>query len=1042
MKFKSNSTNPFYDKSIFREIELYSPAHIKWTTSVLNKLRSTGILPTFIQKDKDFDSFWGWICHFFAVIVIYGRQFLDIFTDKDLFWEFLKQKDLYRDTRVDLYENLEIYNNQDIPYIPILNKKIVAGYPIDVKGYICSDYLPIEENNILTMKSSNIFEGDLPEDLKVEVGVAFYDEEKKFVQGYTTELSKEKLEEINIEKNKYQDVIQINYDKSSSMFLGRSREYNRITWIFVSGQEFYIKSEKPVDSNVDVIINLSYSYNSTVYEDTILYLTILKGNTESLKYSIVTGNITYRVNTFNFTNSNLNVIKKSSSYFYCWDDKYIYYNTEYPDFYIPTDLGNIYFAKQNFFSLEDVNTKVYLKENSKIITFDYQSGKNYSTYPNVGSQFSYTLFGNSNFKVCHGDLLVGDRIEISVSSSTINNTLFLVNEDTKIIISKDQFINQNTFVKVIEEKCSFYLNIEAVTGTCTVYRQENILEIIGNIPAREHLINVQIPPYENNEFIFDKMILESVGGIDKNNDGFNLFYTKGEEKPENPKLEEIANSEINGGLSVDLLIETGKNIKYFVFSYPAIYLKKSENVFLVKPYISGEGYYNTKNLTKESLLNIYNTFRKRGTLNSLNYIKNICETNLSDLFYSNYLNKDNIGWYLNKAYPLNKFLTKNIDLSNILIKNLIPLSNGEFVEFYDNFLSFSDSNCLKIKWERRLEFSVQKVIVFCTLYDKDKKAFYPPMVNTIINTEINGLVIENIPKGITELSIPIKVIEDARQKDLGKNLINIDYTKEIYLFLNNITYNNINYELKYLQLKAIHFITDISQKFITADDNLGETINQLVIGNSLSNLDLEQVNFSLNLLSLKDKLIKFKLDSNSILNFEKTLTQRKRNQIFLNIEEKKDSNRETVSINNTNSLFKINLNLESFFDCNLTFNNQDNIQRFNRFYFTLLDDFGNRYSIISVLRSYIPAHTTEKVSYYGLEQGLNCKKITCRRGNIVSSSSGKESYNIKINNQIVYVGALDFTSSSYEIEFNLTNSFELSADQKYIMDGVVNYIIN
>ena len=47
----------------------------------------------------------------------------------------------------------------------------------------------------------------------------------------------------------------------------------------------------------------------------------------------------------------------------------------------------------------------------------------------------------------------------------------------------------------------------------------------------------------------------------------------------------------------------------------------------------------------------------------------------------------------------------------------------------------------------------------------------------------------------------------------------------------------------------------------------------------------------------------------------------------------------------------------------------------------------------------------------------------------------------KINNQIVYVGALDFTSS-YEIEFNLSNSFELSANQKYIMDGVVNYIIN
>lgn len=931
MKFKSNSTNPFYDKSIFREIELYSPAHIKWTTSVLNKLRSIGILPTFIQKDKDFDSFWGWICHFFAVIVIYGRQFLDIFTDKDLFWEFLKQKDLYRDTRVDLYENLEIYNNQDIPYIPILNKKIVAGYPIDVKGYICSDYLPIEENNILTMKSSNIFEGDLPEDLKVEVGVAFYDEEKRFVQGYTTELSKEKLEEITIEKNLYKGVEKIFY---KGIINKRIRQLNKIDGIIYSSSDSTITVtkgkvtlQKAAKSDIYVTLKIVDISNGIEYTKD---FTIYKNNLESEEKIILDRYNSYiRFSNISFTSANINVYKD----YYCWDNTYSYYHNDINEEYTPpTDVA----------SVEIMNSLVK-------------------------------------------------------PASDIKIGLQLINNETK-----------------------------------DIYNYEGI------ILSGDYKCEIEIVPLP---LSFNNLKLISINDIETNTDGTYLYYIDGTTKQENPSIKEVVNSEINGGLSVDLLIETGKNIKYFVFSYPAIYLKKSENVFLVKPYISGEGYYNTKNLTKESLLNIYNTFRKRGTLNSLNYIKNICETNLSDLFYSNYLNKDNIGWYLNKAYPLNKFLTKNIDLSNILIKNLIPLSNGEFVEFYDNFLSFSDSNCLKIKWERRLEFSVQKVIVFCTLYDKDKKAFYPPMVNTIINTEINGLVIENIPKGITELSIPIKVIEDARQKDLGKNLINIDYTKEIYLFLNNITYNNINYELKYLQLKAIHFITDISQKFITADDNLGETINQLVIGNSSSNLDLEQVNFSLNLLSLKDKLIKFKLDSNSILNFEKTLTQRKRNQIFLNIEEKKDSNKETVSINNTNSLFKISLNLESFFDCNLTFNNQDNIQRFNRFYFTLLDDFGNRYSIISVLRSYIPAHTTEKVSYYDLEQGLNCKKITCRRGNIVSSSSGKESYNIKINNQIVYVGALDFTSS-YKIEFNLTNSFELSADQKYIMDGVVNYIIN
>lgn len=184
-------------------------------------------------------------------------QFLDIFTDKDLFWEFLKQKDLYRDTRVDLYKNLEIYNNQDIPYIPILNKKIVAGYPIDVKGYICSDYLPIEENNILTMKSSNIFEGDLPEDLKVEVGVAFYDEKKKFVQGYTTELSKEKLEEITIEKNLYKGVEKIFY---KGIINKRIRQLNKVNVSFsMSGNpvRFIVISvtlENPAESTVYVSV--------------------------------------------------------------------------------------------------------------------------------------------------------------------------------------------------------------------------------------------------------------------------------------------------------------------------------------------------------------------------------------------------------------------------------------------------------------------------------------------------------------------------------------------------------------------------------------------------------------------------------------------------------------------------------------------------------------------------------------------------------------------------------------------------------------------
>lgn len=374
MKFKSNSINPFYDKSIFREIELYSPAHIKWTTSVLNKLRSTGILPTFIQKDKDFDSFWGWICHFFAVIVIYGRQFLDIFTDKDLFWEFLKQKDLYRDTRVDLYENLEIYNNQDIPYIPILNKKIVAGYPIDVKGYICSDYLPIEENNILTMKSSNIFEGDLPEDLKVEVGVAFYDEKKKFVQGYTTELSKEKLEEITIEKNLYKGVEKIFY---KGIINKRIRQLNKVNVSFsMSGNpvRFIVISvtlENPAESTVYVSVEWNKTQSGTIVPQVGKEIIIINKGEISKKSNVIGGieyPDPYSIVNVSFEESNLNQYKGE----YCWDDNYIYYNEEFSQSEIYTDVASVQIMNSLTKPTSDIKIGLQLINNETEDIYNYE----------------------------------------------------------------------------------------------------------------------------------------------------------------------------------------------------------------------------------------------------------------------------------------------------------------------------------------------------------------------------------------------------------------------------------------------------------------------------------------------------------------------------------------------------------------------------------------------------------------------------------------------------------------------------------------------
>lgn len=474
----------YYDKSIFKEIDLYNSQNLNWAYSVLDKIKSKGdSIPSFIDRGKDFTTFWGWICHSFSVIVNYGRQFLDIFEDRNLFLEFLRQKDIYRDIRVDLYEDLISNIGNELFYNPILGYKIINHYAIKKDGFIYSGLLNIKENNLIKLKISNSDKSDF--NFNIDVDIAFYDNKKAFVQGYTVELNK-----------------------------------------------------------------------------------------------------------------------------------------------------------------------------SNLIT--------------------------------------------------------------------------------------------------------------------------------------------------------------------------------------ELIIERDKNINYVAISYKPIYNK--DEIYLVNIYSFGKGSYGIKRLDKKDLLNIYNSFRKRGTKFSSNSIKSLCKTELNDSFFSNYLNSNNIGWFLNKSCPLISHLSNFEKINQIVIDKLTPLNTGEFVEFQDNIIAFSDINVINIKWNKK-EWNnsdsvaknsyIKKVTIFCSLYDINKKAYYPPKNQVILNGDnLNGIVIDNIPNCKTEINIPIQLIENILQKNIINNFVNLDY-RDICVFTHLTKDNSI---IEFIKIKAIYFELNNQESFIKSTNTDEQYINEAFLGIYFKNI--------------------------------------------------------------------------------------------------------------------------------------------------------------------------------------------------------------
>lgn len=102
-----------YNRTIFKRFfEKNDPAVLAWAENVLAKVGGTGILPIYIKKDsEDFKAYWGSICHLFALIVLYSRQYNEIDTNKILFELFIENRGLVTNEITTLEQMQYLFDN-------------------------------------------------------------------------------------------------------------------------------------------------------------------------------------------------------------------------------------------------------------------------------------------------------------------------------------------------------------------------------------------------------------------------------------------------------------------------------------------------------------------------------------------------------------------------------------------------------------------------------------------------------------------------------------------------------------------------------------------------------------------------------------------------------------------------------------------------------------------------------------------------------------------------------------------------------------------
>lgn len=292
----------------------------------------------------------------------------------------------------------------------------------------------------------------------------------------------------------------------------------------------------------------------------------------------------------------------------------------------------------------------------------------------------------------------------------------------------------------------------------------------------------------------------------------------------------------NNGLEYFCKVPTNENMKYLVFSYEKLYTNDNVSIPLyLRIYNYGKSYFGKlQDLNKYDLLSVFNEFRERGTNKTQNIIQQFLNTSIGDSFYSNYIPGNYIGWFLNKTSPVTTNNFKNdISLNKILLRSTVDLNTGTLIKFDDNFLELSDTNSINIKWNRT---DITKLFVFISLYTEQKE--YKDAY-TILNkrNDLHGIVIKNIPIGITEVILPMNIVKSINQIGVLDSIVQIDY-KDLYLFVSEAKIDDEIYKFKYLQIKAIYFVKDNLTTF-TSDEN-----DELI--NSDNNLHLDKNIITLN----------------------------------------------------------------------------------------------------------------------------------------------------------------------------------------------------
>lgn len=485
---KENQNSSVYSRSIFSEIPLNSTDVEKWSYNVLDKIKDVGILPSYIERNKDFSLFWGWITNFFSIIVNFGRIFQNIFnvSEENIHYigEFLKQRGYLKDSRVNILEKIKINNSKEIIYFPLINKDLDnKGSQVDKNGQINTGFLSIGKASRLFIKlggysnSLNEFDKFCVNNTTIKIG--YYLSNLQNLRIVSLNLNKNQMKEgINLRINPFDNIkyISISYPNDLGgtnifyfrVFIDSIGEYNienkNIENLFNIQKSFKdrggIKSEDLIKqiletknedgfysnylptSNVGWFLNKNYPLNYQLIEP----LKLDSFLPES-KEDFQNGTLIKFSKKFVFLNqyTSLKISQKNST-----DIKDIY-----SFFNFISDKGNVYSQKDVVFgnwSKDEDNNKIYKSNIYKgIVQKNKKQGSLDVELPIILTQDKrYTIFPTNEYNLINQELYVISKNIINENSGNILDSLKYIQLNYLYVSKNTNPYNKNSLLLDIQ----------------------------------------------------------------------------------------------------------------------------------------------------------------------------------------------------------------------------------------------------------------------------------------------------------------------------------------------------------------------------------------------------------------------------------------------------------------------------------------------------------------------------------------------------------------------------------------------------------------